>query len=465
MWKKNNLKKEIFRYFLLFSLIIIGVLWLVQFLFFKSFYKEQKINDIKQVAEKIKKTKPYNLTEQYLNELALEKSICIEIDDTNFNQQYVSSYFGKDCITDVESTMRYKIDFLKSNKTEETYELIHPKYENHILIHALKTKDNRYIFTNTSLEDINGTITLIRKQLIVISFLLLILSYILALFISSMISKPIKQMSKEAMKLAKGDFNIQIREDSSIEEIEELASSLNYAKKELSKTEELRRDLMANVSHDLKTPLTMIKGTAEMAKDLHSNNKEKQEEDMNTIISESNRLTNLVNDILELSKMETVEEELKLEEFDLIETIYDVLKRYEVLTETEKYDFEFIHSHKNIKVFADKKKIEQVLYNLINNAINYTGDDNKVTIRVIKKDNVTVEIKDTGKGIKKEEIPYIWDKYYKNKKKHKRNLVGTGLGLSIVKKILEQHSFPYGVISKEGKGTTFYFQMTKKEEL
>ena len=108
------------------------------------------------------------------------------------------------------------------------------------------------------------------------------------------------------------------------------------------------------------------------------------------------------------------------------------------------------------------KKLSQVIYNLINNAINYTGEDNKVTIRITNKETILVEIIDTGKGIKKEDIPYIWDKYYKNKKKHKRNLIGTGLGLSIVKNILESHNFEYGVKSKKDEGSTFYFKIPKE---
>ena len=120
------------------------------------------------------------------------------------------------------------------------------------------------------------------------------------------------------------------------------------------------------------------------------------------------------------------------------------------------------NTDKSIFIEADKKKIEQVIYNLINNAINYTGSDNLVEIKITNKENILVEIIDTGKGIKKEDINHIWDKYYKNNKKHKRNLIGTGLGLSIVKNILEEHNYQYGVLSEKDKGSTFYFIINKK---
>lgn len=460
---KNNLKNEILKYFLVFSLFIVGILWLFQILFFNSFYRIQKTNDIKIVAEKMKHNKTNKNFGEIINDLAFDKGVCIEIIDSNYDLLYGSTYFGKGCISGVERTYQYKYNFISSNKEEKSYEIINPKFNNNTLIHALKLNNNQYAFINTSLEPVDSIISLIHKQLIGITVITLLLSYILAYFISNHIAKPIKEINNEAKKLAKGNYQVNFTPSNKIQEIEELSNTLTLTKNELKKTEELRRDLMANVSHDLKTPLTMIKAYAEMAKDLHQENKKKQEEDMNTIIKETDRLTILVNDILSLSKMESIEEELQLEEFNLISLIEDILKRYNILAETEEYTFDFIHKEKKIIIKADKKRIEQVIYNLLNNAINYTGEDKQVTIKVISDKNIKVEVQDTGKGIKKEVIPYIWDKYYKNKKKHKRNLIGTGLGLSIVKKILEEHNYPYGVKTKEGKGTTFYFEIPKEE--
>ena len=136
--------------------------------------------------------------------------------------------------------------------------------------------------------------------------------------------------------------------------------------------------------------------------------------------------------------------------------INNIIKRYSIYKELDGYIFE-LNIPDTLLIKADKKQIEQVLYNLINNAINYTGKDNKVMINITNNENIKVEIIDTGKGIKNEDLPYIWDKYYHSKKKHKRNLIGSGIGLSIVKTILENHNFEYGVISKLNKGTTFYF--------
>ncbi len=155
---------------------------------------------------------------------------------------------------------------------------------------------------------------------------------------------------------------------------------------------------------------------------------------------------------------------LKMEEFDLTKEIHGIIKKYEIMKELENYNF-VVEMPKEAIVYADKNKLNQVIYNLINNAINYTGKDKLVTIRIIEeKSKYLVEIVDTGKGIKPEEIKLIWNKYYKNEKNHKRNVVGTGIGLSIVKTILEHHHFEYGVRSKKNVGTTFYFKINKNKK-
>ena len=152
---------------------------------------------------------------------------------------------------------------------------------------------------------------------------------------------------------------------------------------------------------------------------------------------------------------------LELEVFDLREEIFEILKRYEYLKETECYEIE-VSLPNEIIVKADKKKLEQVIYNLINNAINYTGDDKKVRLNITEdKKEYLVEVIDTGKGIDNSEIDQIWNKYYKKDKNHRRNVVGTGLGLSIVKEILEKHKMVYGVKSVKNRGTTFYFKISK----
>lgn len=464
MKKNNSLNREIWKYFLIFSIVILGVLWIFQVLFLDQYYRYVKINDIKSVAKLIALRQSSSKFSDIVDKAAYDSEVCVEVINSNFVTLYSSSSYGRGCFTGKETSMNYKYNFMTSGEKNKTYELINPMYNNDTLVYAVKLKNNKYAFVNTSLDPVDSTVDIIQEQLVIVLVVVLILSFAISYFMSNYISLPIVKMNTAAKQLAKRDFNVKFENDSNILEINELAETLNYASSELSKTDELRRDLMANVSHDLKTPLTMIKAYAEMSTDLHANNKAKQKEDMNIIANEVDRLTILVNDILTLSKMQSNIESLDIEEFDLISLIDDILERYKVLKETESYTFNFNHKKKKIMIKADRKKLEQVIYNLVNNAINYAGEDNSVTINITGENDYVVEIIDTGKGIKEEDLPYIWDKYYKNNKKHKRNLVGTGLGLSIVKNILELHGFEHGVKSSVGKGTNFYFIISNKEK-
>lgn len=462
--KRNSLAVKIWQYLVLFSVIILAFLWLFQVIFLKSYYKTVKKKELKQVASVLVKKKNYGNLSLIIDDITYDKSICIEITDQTTSSIQTSSIISRGCLVDYKNSYTYKRDFILSDSKTKIYELENPRFKNSTLIYAIKLDTDMYAFINTSIDPMDSTTEILKDQLIYVTIGVLILSFIIAYFISKHISKPIVKINENAKKLATGKYNINFKTEENIEEINELAQTLNYAKEEMAKTDELRRDLMANVSHDLKTPLTMIKAYAEMARDLNCDNKEKREKNLNIIIEETDRLTILVNDILMLSKMQSEIESLKIEEFDLIELINNIIKRYDIFKESEGYTFKFNHQDKKIIISADKKKIEQVIYNLINNAINYTGEDNLVTINIANNNkDILVEITDTGKGIKEEEIKYIWDKYYKNKKKHKRNLIGTGLGLSIVKKILEEHNYEYGVKSTVNNGSTFYFKIPKEQ--
>ncbi len=220
--------------------------------------------------------------------------------------------------------------------------------------------------------------------------------------------------------------------------------------------EGLRRELIANISHDLRTPLTMITGYGEVMRDLPGEN---TPENVQTIIEESRRLTALVNDMLDLSKLQSGMQTLHKAPFSLTRSICGILRRYAKLTEQDGYHIDFLYDE-DATVDADEMKLSQVVYNLINNAVAYTGEDKKVTVRqVLSPASVRIEVEDTGEGIAPEDLPYIWDRYYRVDKIHKRAQIGTGLGLSIVKTILDLHRARYGVTSEKGRGSTFWFEL------
>lgn len=462
--KKNSLSIKIWKYLIIFSILILAFLWFFQVVFLSSFYESSKKKDMDKIVLKISSLyQEANNTNDFLesiNQLSYETGICIEITDASSTNSYSTNTFNKECIKGPVFN-NYKHEFIQSNKNLNKYSTINPQFENKTLIYGIKLDNNTYSFISSSLVPISSTINILKNQFIYVTIIVLILSLIIAYFVSHKLSKPIVKITNDAKKMAKGNYSVSFKSNEDIAEINELADTLNYAKDELSKTDELRRDLMANVSHDLKTPLTMIKAYAEMVKDLTYKDKVKRESNLNTIIEEVDRLNNLVNDILSLSVMESKMMRLEMEEFDLVELTQNVIKRYQIFETTLDYQF-ILDSKQKVIIKADKQKIEQVLYNLINNAINYTGDDKKVIIKIKEeKKNILVEIIDTGSGIEKEDLNKIWDKYYKTNKNHQRMTVGTGLGLSIVKSILELHDYEYGVKSKINNGTTFYFKIKK----
>lgn len=435
----------------------------MQIVFLNKYYEVYKKNQLNDIVSSIKSNNSMDI--QTLEDIAYNYGVCVSI-YSNGIIQTISNTYNKGCLfSDKTSSDNYITSFVQSGSTEDTRLLYNNRFGNKTIIKALKYNDEVYIFLNTSIQPLDSSIILLKSQYGYIALIIFGISLIISYIISSQISRPIVKISEEAKKLANGDFNVSFSTDSKVQEIKELSTTLDLAKNELSKTDELRRDLMANVGHDLRTPLTMIKAYAEMTRDLESQTPEKRAENMNIIIEETDRLNVLVSDILDLSKLQSSTYELKIEEFDLNELIRNIIKRFYILIDSDGYEFIY-NNDKEIKVKADKKRIEQVIYNLLNNAVNYTGEDKKVYINVTdEKKKVLVEIKDTGKGIDKEEIKYIWNKYYHNEKKHKRNAFGTGLGLSIVKTILESHNYKYGVKSVKNEGTTFYFEIDKKNML
>lgn len=463
--KKNSLGVKIWLYLCLFSLLILAFLWLFQVLFLNTYYEWVKSKQIRTLAADLRSQYKNNDWTELLDDMAYEKGICIEVSKDG-RTIYTSSAFNRGCMINSDrnpSILYYKNDFIESGKRKKEYELINPALNNKTLFYGIKLDQDTYGFISASLEPLDEGARIIKSQLIYVSIGVFVLSLLIGYVLSKKLSRPIVKVNKTALKMAEGNYDITFKTEEDIDEINQLVQTLNHAKDELSKTEELRRDLLANVGHDLKTPLTMIKAYAEMVRDLTYNKKQKRIQNCNVIIEEADRMTGLVNDIVDLSQLQSRVLEIHMERFNITELVYTILKRYDILKEKE--DLKFVFDEKNdYYVYADKKKLEQVIYNLLNNAINYTGEDNTVTIRLIpKEDVIRVEISDTGKGIKEEDLPHIWDRYYKNSKKHKRNAVGTGIGLSIVKNILINHHFEYGVISKKGEGSTFYFEVKQSE--
>jgi signal transduction histidine kinase len=315
------------------------------------------------------------------------------------------------------------------------------------------------IFQNTDLTPIQSTIDTLQKQFLWIGIVLLLLALVLAFIMSKVITKPIIKINNAAKKLSQGSYDEGLMING-YREIGELSDTLSFASQEISKSDRLQKELISNVSHDLRTPLTMIKGYGEVMRDIPGEN---TAENIQVIIDESARLSELVNDMLDISRIRAGAREPQMMSFCITDTVRDVLLRYTKLINREGYKIDFV-ADKDVYVTADSIMMLQVLYNLINNAINYTGEDKRVTVvQQIVDDEVKISVIDTGSGIAHDELPLIFERYYKVDKVHKRATIGTGLGLAIVKGILELHGASYGVESTIGVGSVFWFSIKRDE--
>ena len=317
--------------------------------------------------------------------------------------------------------------------------------------------DGKYgIIVSTGMAQIATAAEVLRSILWPVALILLVLDLLFAMLFSRWFTRPVQQLSSGAKEIAAGNYDIQlpvVHHDG----IGQLAEDFNHMAAEVKRSAQLEKDILANVSHDLRTPLTLIKGYAETVRDLTGTDAEKRTEQCNIIVDETDRLSALVNSVMELSKVQSGAEKPNLIDFDMGELCFEVAGRYDALCDQNHWHLE-LQADEAAPVRADPAMMERVLHNLLGNAFHHIGADGQVMLRVLPQpDGCRVEIEDHGPGIPPEDLPYIFDRYYRARQDSGK--VGTGLGLSITKAILQQHGFAFGVNSAVGQGSTFWFVM------
>ncbi len=464
--KRLGIRAQLLTGYAVFATVIVVLLWVFQISLLNPFYKFIKQREVKNTADYVIENIESEDIVDILSGIVRERGIDVMI----------TNEYGENIVT-VNSSHSVFFNRLDRRACAIIYSQVAQKggetmevYDSHgavalpkevegplgslVYIKLTGTSDgsSRMVMLATAVTPVDATVDTLKVQLWCLTGVMLLMSLVLGLFISRRISKPIEQINAGAAELARGNYNISFRAQGS-REIAELARTLNYAEEELSKVDDLRRELIANVSHDLRTPLTMIKGYSEVMRDIPGEN---TPENVQIIIEETERLTSLVNDLLDISKLESGNMKVEPVHMNLTSAVDSILHRYDKLAD---YTFSFYHGE-DVYVYADELKISQVIYNLVNNAINYTGEDKTVTVtQTVSGNRVKIEVADTGEGIPQDKLKDIWDRYYKIDREHRRAAVGTGLGLSIVKKILELHGGEYGVVSAEGEGSTFWFSL------
>ncbi len=471
----KSIKFKLWVYFIGFGVIILLLIWGLQYFFLNSYYSEMKKSQTVDISNDIQNRFAASRYDKAVLESIVAKEstsndLTIYIYDVNANEYLVKGLSVSFLAPESFYNLRYSAAVadlnskLKNGALDNASLVNTDKMRQKIVGYASYLQDEQnkrsyimYVFA--PLAPMQSTINILRSQLIYVTVIAILLSLAMALYLSNRIARPIKSITISAAEMGKGNYGVKFR-GGHFTEISDLADTLTQAEGELEKTDMYQKDLIANVSHDLRTPLTMIKSYAEMVRDLSGNNPAKRYEHLSVIIEEADRLNMLVTDMLNLSRMQSKRIVLDSKIFDLGKATDSIIASYEILMENDSYDIVFNRDPGDFFIKGDEAKIKQVMNNLINNAVKYCGTDKKIIIGLVRLSRkVRFYVTDHGEGIAPDEVSHVWERYYKSSTHHVRSTEGSGLGLSIVKEILTLHKADFDVKSVLGKGSTFWFEI------
>ena len=461
-WKKNkSLRFHVALWFFLVIGVLLLAIWIFQLLLITPYYERRSKDNLRNEGNRYYNA--YILDNSKFNDIsrdAMMENMHITIGEV------VTNEFGEEHFEVKETEMMGGMFIIEFNDREllekiDSGKTIYADDRSDMYFYVRSIEDNTYFVVSTRITPINATKMIIKEQLIIITVFAIVIGLVATYIASKSISEPLAILTDQAYLLGKGNYDIDFAGDG-YREVSDLASTLNKAEKKIKASDEYRRSITANVSHDLKTPLTIIKSYAEMIKDLYKDNETKRNESLDVIINEADRLAMLVNDVLMLSKLESGTISLELSEVNLSSLLKQCLLSFDIMQEKDGYIIN-TDIDDDLIVDADEKKMNAIFYNLIGNAINYCGDDKTIYVSLKKENNYAkFNVRNYGGIIDIDKQEKIWDEYYRDENSHKRNSVGTGLGLSIVKNVFELHKLDYGVISNLEDGTNFFFKIKLK---
>lgn len=463
---------------------IISLVWICQVAMLVGFYQTDRAGQVRRAANMIRQNIDHEDLESLADRISADNDLCLLLTDEEGNT-LISIDHVRSCLlhkmqpgelqdlirsapedgTGKVSTVRTTL-FRNENYDPDRFSGNVPENDSRtglsmLYVQKVSFRDGRggTLMLNAMITPSAAVMAAMRKQYLFMVGAVILVTVVFGHWMASGISRPLIETNRAARELS-GSRYARPPHCGGYREIAELNDTLVQAAADLNNVENLQRELIANISHDLRTPLTMIQGYAETMRDIPG---EMNPENMQVIIDEINRLSSLVNEVLDFSRLRTGSLELKKTVFDLTEAIGTICDRVSAMTAAEGYRI-LREAEEPCFVEADRGRMEQVIYNLLGNALTYTGKDKTVKVKeTVSGNQVRVGISDSGSGIDPEEIPYIWDRYFRARETHKRAVIGSGLGLNICRGILENHHFPYGVESAKGRGSTFWFEMPKQE--
>ena len=428
--------------------LAVGLIWLVQAVFLSDSYLNQRVKSIDSAVSgfSISAQSDYAALESALNVslLAINDagSVVYQSDGLPMRGQLVKR------IPELLQAAGGGAELLQS-ETEQS--------RNAVLARSVEGGTLLVVF---SLVDVSEASRVLLQQLWVITGVLLVAALVLSLLLSRRFSRPVVAVTNAAKRMAAGDYSVKTPVTTR-DEIGQLTQTLNELGDELGKVEELRRELIANVSHELRAPLSIIRGYAETVRDVTWPIEEKRTGQLNAIVEESARLGSLVSDILDYSRLQSGTQSMQQEAFSARDALGELVSRFELAAGQRKVALELRCD--SGEIWFDRGQFAQVVSNLLDNAVRHAREGSRVLVHgewMDKKLRISVE--NAGDPIPPEELPKIWDRYHRAPKQGEAGGLGTGLGLAIVKSVLERHGVAYGVQSDENK-TVFWFETVENQ--
>ena len=323
-----------------------------------------------------------------------------------------------------------------------------------VIVGGLSENGGTIVIVSANLERVTQALGIIRRQLLYVSIVALAVAVLVAVLLARWFTKPITTLSAAARKMAEGDYTVAVTPASS-DELGVLTEEFNRMANEVGKSIRLQQELIANFSHDLRTPLTVIKGYAESIRDLSGDDRTKRNEQLAVIVEESDRLSALVNSALEFSQYSSGAVSPKREHFDANEMLQDMAGRHGLKARQQGVSI-VVEANADREVDGDPALLVRVLENLLSNAEAHVTPGKTIWLSAAETEQgLRIEVRDNGEGISKEDLPHLFDRYYRARQSEGKQ--GTGLGLAIVKAILESHGYPYGINSELNEGTAVWF--------
>ncbi|MBR5874915.1 MAG: HAMP domain-containing histidine kinase [Oscillospiraceae bacterium] len=475
---KTSIRNKLTALILAVCMSIILIIWLTTALFFRPMYYAMTQNELSGILSKsIKTIKDSDgvLTQDVIDEIQsyMKSGVCIEISDEFGTGLILMEGIGDACQLHGAKDNHASI-YLEQRRlnTPQAQNLRHEvrntgnytgnmtdDYNNRQLVRG-SFWNNRYsIIVSTNLARTDSIVQIVLSQLHTATFIAVVIALAVSAVLSNWFIQPLTTLSKATKEVSKGNYKVKIQiPNGAKDEIGQLANDFNIMTREIESSQEMQKELIASISHDLRTPLTIIKGYAESIRDITGEKAEIRNQQLNTIIDETDRLSKMVNSVLEYAKLSKDALNLNPVQYNMADMCSDIADIYSHKAESEGKNVVY-EGPEIAYVTADASLIERVMHNFVSNALIHTPENTDVTIKteLLANSKVKVSVTDSGEGISEEDQRHLFDKYYRSRKSSGKQ--GTGLGLAIVKTILENHGFEYGVESEIGKGSIFWFIM------